>query len=245
MRLLWLMAMVLVGGDAAAAPTEGKAAVSFKQPHRDYTRMAGEFEIYCESALVEGDRTLAERAAKKLSSSLQDVIGAVPAHARGELRSLRYYLMWGDRSPLGGLKSGMRYVRRGEAERSATHDPRWQHAVIVYSAENLMYLDGLWSKKALLHELAHAWHVTRWPERHPPIHQAWQNAVDRGLYRDVVDHKGRKIASAYAETNSLEYFAEMSAAYFVGINYFPFDRRGLKAHDPQGHALVESLWSIR
>ena len=64
-----------------------------------------------------------------------------------------------------------------------------------------------------------------------------------GLYTDVIDHKNRVIASAYALKNPLEYFAELSAARFVGINYHPFDKDGLAQYDPMGYRMVETLWT--
>jgi hypothetical protein len=48
----------------------------------------------------------------------------------------------------------------------------------------------------------------------------------------------------HAAQNHLEYFAELTAIYFVGADYFPKDRAGLKACDPDGYALVEKLWGI-
>ena len=69
--------------------------------------------------------------------------------------------------------------------------------------------------------------------------------MDRSLYRDVQDMNGKLIPRAYATANQLEYFAELSAAYFVGINYFPYDRAGLQRYDPAGAAMVEAVWSLR
>ena len=48
----------------------------------------------------------------------------------------------------------------------------------------------------------------------------------------------------YAAQNHLEYFAELSAMYFGGANYFPRDRAGLKAYDPEGYAIIRKLWGI-
>ena len=59
--------------------------------------------------------------------------------------------------------------------------------------------------------------------------RAWTNAVRSGLYTDVIDHKNRVIASAYALKNPLEYFAELSAARFVGIDYHLRDFDDVKA----------------
>jgi hypothetical protein len=93
--------------------------------------------------------------------------------------------------------------------------------------------------------MAHAWHLVNRKPKDPAILGPWEAAVARGLYRNVQDYKGRSIASAYAAQNQLEYFAELSATYFVGINYTPFDRKGLKAYDPTGYEMVEALWGLR
>lgn len=217
--------------------------VDFHSPPRDYSAIPGLAQAYAETSLVRGDPALYERASRKLSAVLPVVFAALPPHARRELASVRFYLLWGAASPQGGRPSGMRYVRRGEPSPKNGHDPRWQHVIIIYSAENLMYLDELWSRKALVHELAHAWHVTHWSDRHAPIQQAWAHAVSQGLYKDVPDHKNKVIATAYAAKNPLEYFAELSAARFVGINYHPFNAQGLKQYDPMGHDMVEALWA--
>lgn len=72
----------------------------------------------------------------------------------------------------------------------------------------------LWAKKALMHELAHAWHITNWPESHPPIVNAYQNAKRVEFYTNVKDIKGENIPKAYAIKNQLDYFAELLAIYF-------------------------------
>lgn len=218
-------------------------AANFEDPGRQYVRVQGSFDIQVERSLQDGDPKLAEAATRKLVATLAESIGALPPHARQEMRNLRYFLLWGVRSPLGGEDNGMRYVRPGEARPGRNRDPRWEHGIVIYSADNLMYLSPLWSKKALVHEMGHAWHLARWPEKHPPIVQAWENAVAKGLYRNVTNAKGQTIASAYAEKNQLEYFAELTAAYFVGIDYAPFERGGLSRSDPVGYRMIRQLWN--
>jgi len=208
--------------------------VDFHTVQRDYSLLPGFSQVFVETSLLQGDRALAEQSSRKLSALLPVAFAALPPHAQRELRSLRVFLLWGDASPHGGLRSGMRYVRRGEPNARNGHDRRWEHAIVIYSAKNLMYLDDLWSKKALVHEMAHAWHVTHWPDHHAPIHQAWTNAVRSGLYTDVIDHKNRVIASAYALKNPLEYFAELSAARFCRHQLPPVRQRRSGAIRPNG-----------
>ncbi|HTE41851.1 MAG TPA: hypothetical protein VK629_13550 [Steroidobacteraceae bacterium] len=46
---------------------------------------------------------------------------------------MNYYLMWGEHSPLGGLGSGMRFVRHGEPNTRNRYDPRCGDSIIVYA----------------------------------------------------------------------------------------------------------------
>ncbi|MBX3625369.1 MAG: hypothetical protein KF892_10185 [Rhizobacter sp.] len=242
MRFLFLLISLLVALPAPAA-TEGKDSVSFADTRRAYTRLPGEFDIRYETEMAVADPKLTEGATRKLTATLREIIDTLPPHTRSEFRSTTYFLMWGAKSPQGGLKSGMRYVTRGS--KNPLHDPRWQGAVVIYSAHNFLHLDEVWSKKALTHEMAHAWHLLNRKPKDPAILGPFDNAIARGLYRDVQDHKGQIVADAYARTNQLEYFAELSAAYFVGINYMPFDRKGLRSYDPIGYQMVETLWGLR
>ena len=182
MRFLLLLAPLLLGLPVAAEPTEGKSTVDFSDTRRAYTQLPGEFDIQYETGMA-ADKKLTETSTRKLTATLQEIIVALPAHTRAEFRSTTYYLMWGARSPFGGLKSGMRYITRGS--RNPLHDPRWQGAIVIYSAENFAYLDALWSKKALAHEMAHVWHLLHWKPKDPAIFGPWNSAVARGLYRDM------------------------------------------------------------
>lgn len=143
---------------------------------------------------------------------------------------------------MGGRKNGMSYIRTGEPANYSYLDTRWEHSMVIYSATNFIYLTDLWAMKAVMHELAHAWHVANWPDRFPAIYKRWKNAKDSGLYLNVKDIKGKTIKQAYARKNQLEYFAELSAIYFVGGNYFPYDRAGMKKYDPDGYEMIELLW---
>lgn len=215
--------------------------VDFQNPPRAYLRHPGSSPIFYEEGLQKGDPALAAAALAKLSSELDAVFSALPAHTHRQLRAVPVYLMWGERSPLGGIKGGMRYVNPGS--KNPLWDPRWQGGVVVYSADTLMR-DRLWTRKALTHEMAHAWSLSRLKSKDPIMYVPWENAARQGLYSQVKDYAGRTVPSAYAGKNQLEYFAELSAAYFVGLNYHPFDRQGLMRHDPAGYRMVESVWAL-
>ena len=221
----------------------GKASVNYRFPPRSYIHQTeGHWEIYVEDSMKPGDPQLYQDSLNKLNESLDSIYSLLPDQAKPKLKQLNIFLLWGEAAPKGGRKSGMSFIRKGEPDNYHYLDPKWENAVVIYSAENLMYLNELWTKKAIFHELSHAWHILNWPEKHLPIYQTWESSVKTQRYTHVKDIKGTVIKSAYARKNQLEYFAELSAMYFVGGNYYPYDKAGLKTYDPEGYAMVELLW---
>ena len=219
---------------------KNKHKVDYCNPRREYYKRGHQWTIYVEQTLVDQEKVLADNSLQKLEKNLNEIIVALPVSAARQLKKLDIYLMKGEKSPIN--EGGMSYIRPGEPNNYHYLDPRWHHAIVVYSAKTLMYLDDVWTKKALMHELAHAWHISNWPQRHPPIYNAFLHAKEKGLYLDVNDYKGRKIKSAYAIKNQLEYFADLSAIYFVGGNYFPYNSIGLKKYDLKGYQMIKSIW---
>jgi len=217
--------------------------VNYRFPTRAYISERGRWNIYVEKSMKMGNPNLYVSSLEKLNETLDYAFSSMPANARKKLSNINIFLLWGKASPLGGRISGMNYVRKGQPNHNYHLDRRWEHALIVYSAENLIYLSKLWSRKAIFHELSHAWHIVNWPEKHPPIYEAWKSAKNTQKFIGVLDIKGKAIKSAYARKNQLEYFAELSAMYFVGGNYYPFNKVGLKKYDLQGYKMVEMLWN--
>jgi hypothetical protein len=226
----------------AKSNSANKGKFNFRIPARQYESVGSNYTVFIERDLLEGDAKLATQATQKLEATLTEIFSVLPQTPAKKLRQLTFYLMWGEGSPNGGRKSGMSYIRPGEPKNYPYLAPRWENVIVIYSAKNLMYLDALWSKKALMHELAHAWHLTNWPENYDPIVSAYRNAKDLGLYRNVKDNKGKIIKEAYAIKNHLEYFAELSAIYFVGGNYFPMNRNDLFKYDQLGVRMLSDLW---
>ncbi len=54
-------------------------------------------------------------------------------------------------------------------------------------------------------------------------------------------YSGRK-SRAYGMNNPMEYFAELSEAYFGTNDMYPFVRAEVKVHDPKTYALLGKLW---
>lgn len=221
------------------------AEVDFRTPEREYLNDRGSWNIYIEADMQRSNSALATKSLKKLKKTLADIETKLPAHSIKKLKKLNIFLMWGEDSPKGGKKSGMRFVRKGETKNRLHYDKRWENSVVIYSAENLIYLSEMWARKAVTHELAHAWQIMHWPDRYDVIAAPWKLAKAKGLYTNVKDYKNRVKPRAYALKNNLEYFAELSAMYFVGGDYFPYDRARLSKYDPIGVKMVKKLWNVR
>jgi len=235
---LTIYILLLIFSNSAIAQTD------FRNPIRNYNHVSGSWNIYYETSMKKGNPKLAKESLNKLKNIFIKIESRLPKHAIQKLKTLNIFLLWGEDSPYGGKKSGMRFVRRGETKNRLHYDNKWEHSIVIYSADNLMYLSDMWSKKAIVHELAHAWHIMHWPDSYSEIRTTWKKAKENGLYTNVEDYKGRTIPNAYARKNNLEYFAELSAMYFVGGNYYPYNRKLLNAYDPNGVNMVEKLWQV-
>jgi hypothetical protein len=96
----------------------------------------------------------------------------------------------------------------------------------------------------VLHELAHAYHHQVLTFEHAEVRTCHGEAMRNKLYDSVLHINGRK-QRHYACTNPMEYFAEMTEAYFGTNDFYPFVRAELKQVDPRMYALLEKLWGVR
>ncbi len=94
----------------------------------------------------------------------------------------------------------------------------------------------------MLHELAHAYHHQILGFEYPRIKQLFDAAEASGTY-DAVTRWDGKTERAYAMSNPKEYFAESSEAYFGRNDFYPFNRKQLRLHDPKMYELVGQLWN--
>ena len=94
----------------------------------------------------------------------------------------------------------------------------------------------------VLHELAHAWHHAVGTDDEG-LAAAFESARDEGRYERVRRAGRAGLERAYAMNNPLEYFAELSEAYFGRNDFEPFDRAELASFDPAGLEAVARLWN--
>ena len=80
--------------------------------------------------------------------------------------------------------------------------------------------------------------------------------MEEKLYDCVEVHNDRgyfEERRAYACTDPMEYFAELSTAFLGGADedehlefnkWFPFNRKQLREHDPRAYKLLKKLWGV-
>ena len=106
----------------------------------------------------------------------------------------------------------------------------------------------------MVHELSHAYHHRLLQDgyENKEIEDCFDAAMKEGLYEKVKVHgpQGPE-AKAYACSNCMEYFAELSTAFLGGTakvvefnKWFPFNRQQIKDHDPRAYRLLSKLWKV-
>jgi hypothetical protein len=104
-----------------------------------------------------------------------------------------------------------------------------------------------WTKQQpwmVLHELAHGYHHQVLGVDHAGIKACFTAAKEAKIYDSVLHIDGSK-RKHYALTNTEEYFAEMTEAYFGTNDFYPFVRAELKQCDPRMYELLEKVWSVK
>lgn len=93
----------------------------------------------------------------------------------------------------------------------------------------------------ILHELAHAYHDQVLGFDEPRIKEAYEKYKKSGHGEKVLLYDGRRVRH-YALTNHMEFFAEMTEAYFGVNDFFPFNRAELKEAEPEIFTLLKDIW---
>lgn len=227
------------------APALKQAPVDFNHPPREYvTHELQGWSVLVEEQLADEAPELAKEALARLNSKLGQVAAALPAATLPDLRKVKVFLMYGPKATAGGRGNGLEYFRSISPKHHDWLDPRMASSIVIFDAANYRDISDLWATKALFHEFGHVHHLEHWPEHRADIYDTWEHAIKAGLYQVVREEDKGKHLPNYAAQNHLEYFAELTAMYFASINYFPYDRAGLKQYDPEGYALIQKLWNI-
>lgn len=93
----------------------------------------------------------------------------------------------------------------------------------------------------VLHELAHAYHDQVFGFDDPRIREAHEAFRRSGHGDQALLHDGTRTRH-YGLTDPMEFFAEMTEAYFGSNDFFPFNRAELRTAEPAIYELLHSIW---
>ena len=195
-------------------------------------RIAG-WPVCMEAALFSADG-LGPAVTERLDQDLNTVIGALEPAIIDRLKTVRFWV-----EDNGAWPAGVYHPSAAWLETNG-YPAHWAESVQIGNAAN--YLSWTAVQPAMvLHELAHAWHHQFLGYAHPGILEAYAAAMADGRYSDVA-YAGGGTAEAYATTNEMEYFAELTEAWFWENDFYPFIRADVLAFDPLGASVIEAAW---
>ena len=94
----------------------------------------------------------------------------------------------------------------------------------------------------ILHELAHAFHDQYLGFDETRVKDAYERFKQSGRGDKTLLYNGKRVRH-YALTNQMEFFAEMTEAYFGSNDFYPFNRAELIESEPELTKLLDAIWS--
>ncbi|MCS7306436.1 MAG: hypothetical protein NZ602_15175 [Thermoguttaceae bacterium] len=210
-------------------------------PTSEYEPMTREgWQVLVWKGLLRNHPEIAQQTLKLLDYQLLQIRRTLPAAAVQMLQKVRIWVEWEE-----GHHPCMAYHPSAGWLREHGMNPDKAKCVEIAHARNFL----AWTKDQpwmVLHELAHAYHDQFLPSgyNNPEIKAVYEAAMKAGLYQKVLFIRGGR-RQAYAARNPMEYFAELTEAYFGTNDFYPFVQGELREYDPAGFSLIEKLWGVR
>jgi hypothetical protein len=227
---------------AGQSNTEG---IHGKITARHQTNSIEGWTVLVSEQLLKGEKEATTRALELLRVQLKEIVRVVPAPAVAKLREVT--LWFSPEYP--GVTPRAEYHPGAGWLRDNGRDPAMVKAIEFTDVRNFES-ETKRMPNFTLHELAHAYHdrVLAGGFDNAQIKAAYERAKASGSY-DKVERwfgNGRQntLERAYAMTNSMEYFAETTEAFFSRNDFFPFTREELHRHDPEMEKLLERAWKL-
>jgi hypothetical protein len=216
----------------------GAAAEVPSKPTAHTVRKLEGWTIRVDDRLLRPPHTqLGKRALRFLENKLADIKAVVPEDRLKKLQAVIIVLdlTHGQLGPMQYHPSAGWLRAHGYAAKLAkcVHIPR---AADLPTQRNIR--EQPW---VILHELAHAYHDQVLGFEEPRIKAAYAAYRKSGHGEKALRHDGQRVRH-YALTNQMEFFAEMTEAYFGVNDFFPFNRAELKEAEPAIHALLRDIW---
>jgi hypothetical protein len=183
------------------------------------------------------DDELGRRALRFLENKLADIEAVVPEDRLKKLQAVTIVL-----DLTHGKLGPMQYHPGAEWLRANGYSADLEKCVHIPRAADLPTRRNINEQPwVILHELAHAYHDQVLGFDEPRIKAAYDAYKKSGHGDRTLLYDGRRVRH-YALTNQMEFFAEMTEAYFGVNDFFPFNRAELKDSEPAIYALLRDVW---
>ena len=223
---------------AADPPAEAKAELP--QPASRSNRELEGWTIRVDDRLLgeAPDAALGTRALRFLEAKLVEIKAVVPAERLKDLQGVTIVLDLN----CGKLGSMQYHPDAGWLKANGfptdlakcVHLPR---AADVATRRNIN--EQPW---VILHELAHAFHDQKLSFDEPRIKAAQEKFKQSGHGDATLLYNGKRVKH-YALTNQMEFFAEMTEAFFGVNDFYPFNRAELQEAEPELFQLLTEIWT--
>lgn len=197
----------------------------------DRTTIAG-WKVFVEQSLAGDSR--ARNALKFLKRKLHEAQKVLPEQHLDKLKAVPIWLSENNGEDVEFYFYESR-VYQGE------FNPQKFGGIEIQNIDNFLELIE-YDQSVMIHELAHAYHKMNYEKIDKFVMRAYKNASREHLYKKPETRRNRKARGVYAAISPYEYFAELSAIYFDGNYYYPFNDRDLKKHDRMGYEMIERVW---
>ncbi|MGV3774621.1 MAG: prolyl oligopeptidase family serine peptidase [Verrucomicrobiales bacterium] len=234
----FVIGLLIVSCFAAQLLAQGQTEKEPAKPTAHILRNVEGWQVQVDERLLSGpDEPLGTHSLRLLASRLYDLKSLLPAD---KLPVLQKYTIWLDLSH-GKLVSAQYHPSAGwlrdngysEKLAKCVHIPDAQH----WSNAHHHKIQP-WS---ILHELAHAYHDQELSFNNPEIKKVWESFKTKESYQKVL-HRGGGKQKHYALTDPMEFFAEMTEAYFAENDFYPFNRAELQDAEPEVYHLLQRAW---
>ncbi len=196
--------------------------------------------VHVDKSLLAGKyKKMGDLALKIVGQRLHQITLKIPAGPLKKMQEVPIYL---DRKhPIGGAHfhpGGKWLADRG-------YDPAMAKAVQIADVGRLIASARRPSGgEVMLHELAHAYHNRVLGFNHQGIIEGYKQFRASGKF-EMVPVTGGVKRPHYGLMNPMEYFAEMTEAFFVVNDFYPFVRTELAKEDPHTYHLMGKIWGVR
>lgn len=189
--------------------------------------------------LAEPNLALGTRALRFLEGKLIDITLVVPADKLEKLRSFTIVLDLNH-----GKLGAMQYHPSAGWLKANGYSTDLAKCVHIPKAADLPTRRNINEQPwVILHELAHAYHDQVLGFDEPRVKEAYEKYKKSGRGEKTLLYNGKRVRH-YALTNQMEFFAEMTEAFFGVNDFFPFNRAELKESEPDIYSVLSAVWEL-